>query len=59
MVSQEWYFCTVKYTSVKQFGGKSEGQQRVRKTGSGKKLNKGSTGSQGGQHNPREKGREV
>lgn len=31
---------------------KSESQWRVRKTGSGKKLNQGSTGSQGEQHKP-------
>ena len=52
MVSQEWYFWTVKHTFIKRSRGKSESQQGVRKTGSGKKLNKGSSGSQGGQHKP-------
>lgn len=59
MVSQEWYFWTVKYMFIKQSEGKSKRLQRVRKTGSGKKLNEGGTGSHKGQLNPQEKGRDF
>ena len=56
MVSQARYFGAVQHTFIEQSGGKSESQRRMRKAGSGKKLNKGSPGSQREQHKPSEEG---